>query len=298
MRRVIVRQKGCSMQSIDSFVPQHEKLLCFDSDGTVIDAMNVKHNRCHGLSFLEEWNLTEHTEAVQAVWNDINLYEKTRGVNRFLALNEMLRRMEGVYLHTDEKDLAVYRAWLEKGDLSNTALAAEIEATGNPFLQKVMRWSKSLNEKIAALKPSDKPPFDNVPKTLAFAQGRADLAVISSSNLSAILEEWGAYDLLQYPSVMTSQEIGTKGACIAKLLEKGYAPKNVLMIGDAYPDVQAAAQNGVWYYPILTRHEGESWEQLLTVYLPLFLAGRYDEVQSLLMDRFSENFSSNRADPS
>ncbi len=295
---MMIRQKGCSMQSIDSFVPQHEKLLCFDSDGTVIDAMNVKHNRCHGPSFLEEWNLTEHAEAVQAVWNEINLYEKSRGVNRFLALNEMLNRMEGVYLHTDEKDLAVYRAWLEKGDLSNDSLAAEIEATDNPLLKKALRWSKSLNEKIAALKPKDKPPFDNVRKTLDFAQGQVDLAVISSSNLSAILEEWDAYGLLSFPSVMTSQEVGTKSACIAKLLKKGYAAKNVLMIGDAYPDVQAAAANGVWYYPILTRHEGESWEKLFRVYLPLFLADRYDEVQDALLDRFSENFSSNRSDPS
>lgn len=40
------------MQTITDFVPQHEKLLCIDSDGTVIDAMNVKHRRCHGASFI------------------------------------------------------------------------------------------------------------------------------------------------------------------------------------------------------------------------------------------------------
>lgn len=282
---------GSAMRlSIDSFVPQHEKLLCIDSDGTVIDAMNVKHIRCHGKSFIEEWGLADHAKEVQDIWNDINLYEKTRGINRFLALDEMLTRMEGAYLHTDPEEWEDYRAWIKEGNLSNKSLQARIDTDSNPLLRKAMRWSKSLNEKIAALTPADKPPFENVREALEEAKGKVDLAVISSSNLSAITEEWNAYGLLDYLSVMTSQEIGTKDECIARMLEKGYKKENVLMIGDAYPDVDASASNGVWYYPILTRHEGESWAELKNVYLPMFLAGRYGEVQDELMSRFSRNF--------
>ena len=202
----------------------------------------------------------------------------------------------GLHRHTDPDQLNGYRAWMEQGDLSNKSLAAEIERTHNPLLEKAMQWSLSLNGKIAALTPADNPPFDNVREALEDAQTKVDLAVISSSNLAAITEEWNAYDLLQYLSVMTSQEIGTKDACIARMLEKGYRKDHVLMIGDAYPDVQAAESNGVWYYPILTRHESESWELLRTTYLPLFLAGRYGEVQQELVDRFLENFSTNRAE--
>ena len=283
------------MQDIDSFVPQHRKLLCMDSDGTVIDAMNVKHNRCHGRAFLEEWDLTGQAETVQEVWNDINLYEKTRGINRFLALYTMLTRMEGVRLHTDTYDLALFRAWLDKDDLSNISLRREIGRTDSPFLKKVLRWSESVNEKIAALMPVDKPPFANVRETLAFAKDRADLAIISSSNLAAITEEWDAWGLLEYPSFVTSQEIGSKDDCIARILEKGYRKEDVLMIGDAYPDVHAAESNGVWYYPILVGHEAESWAELRTEYLPLFLEDRFGTVQEALLARFSDNFSASRA---
>ena len=279
------------MQALDSFVPKHQKLLCFDSDGTVIDAMNVKHNRCHGRAFLEEWDLTPEAEAVQKVWNDINLYEKTRGINRFLALYTMLLRMEGAGLHTDEADLALYRTWLDKDDLSNISLKEEIGRTDSAFLKKVLRWSESVNKKIAALKPNDKPPFENVREALAYAKDKVDLAIISSSNLSAITEEWDSHGLLEYPSFITSQEIGTKDDCIARILEKGYRKEDVLMVGDAYPDVHAAESNGVWYYPILVRHEAESWAALKDRYLPLFLADRFGTVQEELLARFAENFS-------
>ncbi len=283
------------MQAIDSFVPQHQKLLCFDSDGTVIDAMNVKHNRCHGRAFLEEWALTAQAEPVQKIWNDINLYEKTRGINRFLALYAMLTRVDSVYLQTDPSDLALYRAWLDRDDLSNISLKNEIDRTDSAFLRKVLRWSESVNGKIAALKPSDKPPFENVRETLAYAKDKVDLAVISSSNLSAITEEWNACGLIEYPSFITSQEIGTKDDCIARILEKGYRKEDILMVGDAYPDVHAATKNGVWYYPILVRHEAESWKELRDKYLPLFLSDRFGTAQEELLARFSENFSASRA---
>ena len=39
--------------------------------------------------------------------------------------------------------------------------------------------------------------------------------------------------------------------------EKGYCPDHVLMVGDAPGDCEAAADNGVYYYPILVKHEGD-----------------------------------------
>ena len=108
--------------------------------------------------------------------------------------------------------------------------------------------------------------------------------------MAAIVEEWKAHDLLQYVDVITSQEIGTKGECLATMLKKGYDKKDILMIGDAYPDVDAADENGVYYYPILTRHEAESWQEFIDKYLDVFLAGEYDTVQQELLDRFEHNF--------
>ncbi|MCR5073213.1 MAG: HAD family hydrolase, partial [Clostridiales bacterium] len=135
----------------------------------------------------------------------------------------------------------------------------------------------------------------NVRETLAYAKDKVDLAVISSSNLSAITGEWNACGLIEYPSFITSQEIGTKDDCIARILKKGYRKEDVLMVGDAYPDVHAATSNGVWYYPILVRHEAESWAELKEKYLPLFLEDRFGTVQEELLARFYNNFSTSRA---
>lgn len=51
--------------------------------------------------------------------------------------------------------------------------------------------------------------------------------------------------------VVYGQEVGSKADAIADLLTKGYAADEILMVGDAPGDEQAAAVNGVFYYPIL-----------------------------------------------
>ena len=42
----------------------------------------------------------------------------------------------------------------------------------------------------------------------------------------------------------------------------GYDKDKVMMTGDAPGDLDAAEKNGVFYYPILVRHEAESWERI------------------------------------
>ena len=67
----------------------------------------------------------------------------------------------------------------------------------------------------------------------------------------------------------------TEGDDDRSLLEKGYAPHHVLMVGDAPGDRSAAEKNSVYFYPILVRHEEESWKELTEKALPLLLAENY-----------------------
>ena len=276
--------------AIENFERRHQKVICIDSDGTMIDAMNVKHDKCHGESFIYIFGLEEHAEKMHEIWDSINLYEKSRGVNRFIGIVEMFKRINHKYLEVDEEELARFEKWVEKGNLSNTALEKEMEENSYPLIEKIHDWSLDLNKRIASLTPQDKPPFGNGREALQYAQGKVDIAIISSSNMAAIVEEWKAHGLLQYVDVITSQEIGTKGECIATMLTKGYEKSDILMIGDAYPDVDASNENGVYYYPILTRHEAESWQDFIDTYFDLFLEGRYDEVQKELLEKFEHNF--------
>ena len=61
---------------------------------------------------------------------------------------------------------------------------------------------------------------------------------------------------------MLGQEAGTKAACIANLKKNNYYEDEVLMVGDAPGDLEAAVKNGVLYYPILVGKEDFSWKRL------------------------------------
>ena len=274
---------------IKHFNKKHDYLICIDSDGTAIDAMNAKHKLCFGPAFIEEWHLEDKETYVQGLWNDFNLYNETRGINRFIGLVDILEKLNGKELNVE--GLAVLKNWVDHtSDLSNKGLIAEIEKTNHSLLKKALYWSYKTNEKITKLSHEDKPVFNGVKDFLDFALGKVDIAVISSANMSGIYEEWTHHNLIQYLDVMTAQEVGTKGKCISQMLEKGYNPKHVLMIGDAYPDADAAKENDIFFYPILTNQETYSWQELKKTYFEQFLSGKYDSVQEKVMADFKQSF--------
>ena len=89
----------------------------------------------------------------------------------------------------------------------------------------------------------------------------ADIAIVSSANRDAVEEEWEKFGLMNLVDLVLCQDVGSKAHCIAELKKKGYADDHILMVGDAPGDKAAAESNGVFYYPILVRHETESWEE-------------------------------------
>lgn len=275
---------------IENFKKRYEYLICIDSDGTAMDAMNVKHKKCFGPCFVTEWELEDHREEVLNIWNDINLYSSTRGINRFLGFTEIINRLDGKYLKVE--DVEVLRNWVENAsELSNRCLKEEITRNDFPILKKALNWSLAVNAEIAKLTAYDNKPFEGVQEFLLYASDKVDIAVISSANMSAIVEEWNHYDMLKYLGAMTAQEIGAKEECIAKMMQKGYDAEHVLMIGDALPDLDAAKANGVYFYPILADHEKECWEQLQSFYLNEFLSGNYSNQQEKVLERFYDNFN-------
>ena len=92
--------------------------------------------------------------------------------------------------------------------------------------------------------------------------------------------------------VCLTQNVGSKASCIGKMLGYGYEKNHVLMIGDAPGDLKAAQKNGVLYYPILVKHEKESWQRFVMEALPKFLEGTYEGayVEEQIQE-FKENLS-------
>lgn len=270
------------------FQKRHDYLVCVDSDGCAMDTMDCKHIHCFGPCMVAEWGLAEWEKPILERWNVINLYSMTRGINRFKGLSMALTEIDAQYTPIDH--LADLQDWVDSGAApSNDALQKAIDETGSPILKKALSWSKSVNEGINALPEELKKPFPGAKEGLAAAANFADVAIVSSANRDAVLEEWTKYELLDHVDIMLAQDCGSKAHCIAEMLKFGYAPDHVLMVGDAPGDRDAAVQNGVWYYPILVRREGESWAELRETGFSRLQSGDYGPYEAERTAEFLAN---------
>lgn len=127
-------------------------------------------------------------------------------------------------------------------------------------------------------------------ESLAYAHRFADIAIVSSANLQAVLEEWDIHGLLEHTDIVLAQNVGSKAFCIQELMEKGYDSDKVLMVGDAPGDYKAAQSNNVFYYPILVQYEEQSWKEFKEQAVTRLLGGSYaGDYQKEKIDAFIEN---------
>lgn len=275
--------------TLQEFRKTKDYLICVDSDGCAMDTMDIKHFKCFGPCMVAEWGLEAWAGPILTRWNEINLYTMTRGINRFKGLLLALREINDQY--TPIEGLDELADWVEHAPaLSNDGARRAIEAGGGEVLKKALRWSEAVNASINQLPFEVKKPFAGVAEGLAYAHQKADIAIVSSANLQAVEEEWALYGLLDHVDLLLAQNVGSKAFCIAELLKKGYDPGKVLMTGDAPGDLDAAKTNGVYYYPILVRHEGESWAEFRETAVDRLTAGGYGGAyQQQKLDAFLDN---------
>jgi len=280
------------MSIFDSFVRKHDYLVCVDSDGCVMDTMNCKHFHCFGPCMVTEWGLEEWKDEILERWNVINLFSMTRGINRFKGLAMALSEINGKYTKITGVEALVH--WAETAPaLSNDGAAkAAAEATdpdAKLVLEKALSWSKAVNAAIVELPEELKVPYAGAKEGLAAAHEFADVAMVSSANRDAVEEEWGKFGLLEHTDIVLAQDIGSKAACIAEMLKFGYDLNNVVMIGDAPGDCDAAEKNGVHYYPILVNHEKESWDEAIATAFDQLKSGNYAPYGAEMKKKFLEN---------
>ncbi|WP_075810316.1 HAD family hydrolase [Clostridium perfringens] len=276
---------------LDNFNKQKDFLICIDSDGCAIDTMDIKHIKCFGPCMVTEWNLEEWKEPILERWNEVNLYTLTRGINRFKGLAVALIEINEKYITIEGLDEFV--RWTEETkELSNESLEVEIEKTNNICLKKALEWSKSVNKSIDLLSDDEKCPFEGVKEAIILAKKVADIAIVSSANEKAVLDEWNKHGLLENVDIVLTQNIGSKSYCINKLIAKGYSRNNVLMVGDALGDLKAAEENEALYCPIMVRKEKESWSRFSKEALERFTSNSYyGEYQEKVIAEFKENLS-------
>lgn len=277
-------------ENIQHYKKCKDFLVCVDSDGTAMDTMEEKHRKCFGPELIKVWEFFDHEQEILDEWYRINLYALSRGINRFKGLAVLFDWIK-INKEIEIKGMDDYIDWVNHSqELSNHSLLQEVERKDSECLKKALQWSKDVNHQIALL-PKGNSVFKNVQMSLKVIEKYADIVVVSSANSQALDEEWKRHNLDGYVKLVLGQEAGTKKECIKLLLEKGYAKKNVLMLGDAISDLEAAKANGVIFYPVLVGSEAESWKKLAKDDILSFVQEKFDEsFQQTIITRFMNSF--------
>ena len=276
---------------LDNFNKNKDFIICIDSDGCAIDTMDIKHIKCFGPCMVTEWELEEWKEPILDSWNKVNLYTLTRGINRFKGLATALEEINEKYKKIEGLD--AFLKWAEETkELSNESLESEIEKVDNICLKKALSWSIEVNKAIDLLTDDEKCIFPGVREAIIECKKYSDIAIVSSANEKAVLDEWSNHGVLEYVDIVLTQNIGTKEYCIKKLIEKGYNEDKVLMIGDSMGDLKSAKKNNVSFYPIMVRKEEFSWNRFKDNILEKFINNLYNvETENNIINEFEKNLT-------
>jgi phosphoglycolate phosphatase-like HAD superfamily hydrolase len=270
------------------FTPKHDYLVGIDSDGCAFDTMELKHKECFIPNTINHWELQGVSKYAREAAEFVNLYSKSRGINRFPALVETLEWLQqrpeverrGVRI-TIPQSLC---DWIKRETkLGNPALEKAAAETGDPDLQRTLRWSRAINHAVEHM-VRGVPPFPFVRESLQKLEHRADILVVSATPQAALQREWDEHDLSRYVVAICGQEIGTKKECLGAAAK--YTPGHVLMIGDAPGDYQAAVANHALFFPINPGAEEDSWKRFHDQGIERFLSGTMagDYQRQLLAD--------------
>ncbi len=259
------------------FPRKHDFLVGVDSDGCAFDTMELKHKECFIPNTIYYYELQGVSKYAREAAEFVNLYSKSRGINRFPSLVETLkwlrRRPEvkgrGVEISIPQGLVA----WMQRENkLGNPALKKAVDETGDPDLKKALAWSEAVNQSIEWM-VRGVPPFPYVRESLAKLAPIADILVVSATPQEALRREWQEHDLTQYVGLICGQESGTKKEFLK--VASNYAPGHALMIGDAPGDYAAARANSALFFPINPGAEENSWRRFFEEGIDRFLRGTF-----------------------
>ena len=250
-----------------------------DSDGCAFDTMEIKQKECFCPNFIQYYGLQKISKYARETWEFANLYSKTRGVNRFLAVLETFRLLDqrpevharGMQL----PDMTELKKWIQnETKLGNPALIEYAKKAKNKDIDLALEWSLQVNRDIEEM-VHGMPPFPGVRESLEKLNEKADALVVSQTPVEALEREWKENGIEGFVRVICGQEYGTKTEHLALAAKGKYPDDKILMLGDAPGDYKAAKANGVLFFPINPGHEEASWDKLLNEGLDKFFNGTY-----------------------
>lgn len=279
------------MPSFSQLVKKHDYLICIDSEGCAIDTMKCEHFHCYGPCMVMEWELEQWRVEILERWNEINLFQMTRGIDRFKALALALTEVDEKY--TPIPGVQNMKAWADNlEELSDDAFLAAIATTpdleGKECLKKAMAWSDAVDENILLMPEDLKQPFRGVRRAMSASRAVADLVVLGE-NRDRLALDWDPLSIQAYVDTFATREQGGLKALVNRALKLGYEKDHILLIGDTPGDLEFAERTGICFYPILVGHEAESWHEFVERGLDWLKSGDYDAYQFEKKSLFLKN---------
>lgn len=266
-------------QQLKSIIPGHSYFIGIDSDGCVFDTMEVKQKEFFIPSALKIFDLFSAAKYVRQTWEFVNLYSAYRGSNRFHAfirvMDLLAERDEVAEAGAVLPDTRRLKEWVStENRLGNATLKSFLDAHPDPDLEKVLKWSETVNSDIARWFKG-LPPFRHALTAIDILKDFADIVVVSQTPIEALEREWNDSGLTGMVRLIAGQEHGTKAEHLSLASKGKYAVDRVLMIGDARGDLEAAKHSGTAFFPIIPGREEESWKRLCEEGITLFTEGNF-----------------------
>ena len=271
------------------FTPKHDYLVGIDSDGCAFDTMELKHKECFIPNTVNHWNLQGVSKYAREAAEFVNLYSKSRGINRFPALVEVLQwlkkrpevKSRGIEIEIPQSLLD----WIDRETkLGNPALLEAVQQTDDPGLRQTLEWSQAINDTVGNV-VRGVPPFPFVRRSIQKLDERADILVVSATPQEALTREWEEHGLDKFVVAICGQEVGTKKESLGAAAK--YPAEHALMIGDAPGDYQAAVANDALFFPINPGAEEASWKRFYEEGIERFLSGAFaGTYQEQLLEEF------------
>jgi hypothetical protein len=203
-----------SADELVAFAPENRFFVGIDSDGCAFDAMEIKHQECFTPATINYWDLQPIAALARETAIFVNLRSTTRGLNRWLALKQVLDLLR------DRVDVAERGFEVPQGielqrfidspyPLSDAGIAAFAVENPAPEIDRAIRWSQGVNAAIEEI-VRNCGPFPGVREALTAMQPDVDCLTVSATPIAALRREWHEHDLAKYVKLIAGQELGSK----------------------------------------------------------------------------------------
>ena len=186
------------LNAMYKITPKHDFLVGIDSDGCAFDTMELKHKECFIPNIINYYDLQAISKYAREAAEFVNLYSKSRGINRFPALVETLewlqKRPEVARPRRHGRNPRVAESVDQRGDEAGQSGAGSQGGRDERSGPGSRTGMVAGRQRTIADMVRGVPPFPFVRECLRTTEGQGRHAGRSATPKEALQAEWEEHD--------------------------------------------------------------------------------------------------------